>query len=120
MANYQSFDSGSITQSALGVGYRMPIGGGADGLFTLKYENDTETQTANGYSMGVGVRAKVNSDMDFTGSYSYRIMGNDNDYTFEAGLNYKLSNTLFAKLGYATTAGDTSTSSYVIGMGFNF
>jgi opacity protein-like surface antigen len=120
LGNYQSFDSNSITQSSLGVGYKMPIGGGADGLFTLKYETDTETETANGYSLGVGVRAKVNSDMDITGNYSYRIMGNNNDYTFEAGLNYKFSSNMFAKLGYSTTAGDTSTSSYLIGVGFNF
>jgi len=120
LANYQSFDSSSITQSSLGVGYKMPIGGGADGLFTLKYETDTEAETSNGYSLGVGVRAKVNSDMDITGNYSYRIMGSNNDYTFEAGLNYKFSSNMFAKLGYATTAGDTSTSSYVIGVGFNF
>ncbi len=120
LANYQSVDNGHISQSKLGLGYRMPVGGGADGFFTLKYESDTETATSSGYSLGAGVRAKVTGDMDVVGGYSYRIMGSLHDYTFDAGLNYKFNSNMFGKLGYSNTAGDSSTSAYVLGVGFNF
>jgi len=120
LANYQSVDNGHISQSKLGLGYRMPAGDGADGFFTLKYESDTETATTNGYSLGAGVRAKVTGDMDVVGGYSYRIMGSLKDYTFDAGLNYKFNSSMFGKLGYSNTAGDSSTSAYVLGVGFNF
>lgn len=120
LGNYQGFDSGNINQGSLGLGYRMPVGGGADGFFTLKYETDTETVTSNGYSLGAGVRARVTADMDIVGAYSYRVMGSNHDYTFDGGLNYKFTSYMFGKLGYSTTAGDTSTSIYTLGLGFNF
>ena len=120
LANYQSVDNGHISQSKLGLGYKMPVGGGTDGFFTLKYESDTETATTNGYSLGAGVRAKVTVDMDIIGGYSYRIMGSLKDYTFDAGLNYKFNSSMFGKLGYSKTAGDSSSSAYVLGLGLNF
>ena len=120
LGNYQSFDGSNIHQGSLGLGYRMPVGGGADGFFTLKYESDTETVTSNGYSLGAGVRARVTGDMDVVGAYSYRTMGSNHDYTFDGGLNYKFTSYMFGKLGFATTAGDTSTSIYTLGLGFNF
>ena len=120
LANYQSVDNGHISQSKLGLGYKMPVSGGANGFFTLKYESDTETATTNGYSLGAGVRAKVTGDMDIIGGYSYRIMGSLKDYTFDAGLNYKFNSSMFGKLGYSKTAGDSSSSAYVLGLGLNF
>jgi opacity protein-like surface antigen len=120
LGKYQSFDSGNINQGSLGLGYRIPAGGGADGFFTLKYETDTEAVTTNGYSLGAGVRAKVTGDMDIIGAYSYRMMGKTHDYTFDAGLSYKFTSNMFGNLGYATTSGDSSTSIYTLGVGFSF
>ena len=120
LGSYQNFDTSAITQGALGLGYKMPIGSSSDGFFTLKYESDNTTSTSNGYSLGAGVRTVINPDMDFSGSYSFRSMGSSRDYTFSVGLKYKFSSNMFAKVGYASTSGDTSTSMYAIGVGIDF
>ena len=120
LGSYQSFDTSTINQGSLGLGYKMPIGSSSDGFFTLKYESDNTTSVNNGYSLGVGVRTVINPDMDFTGSYSFRTMGSTHDYTFSVGLKYKFNSSMFAKIGYATTSGDSSTSMYAIGVGIDF
>ena len=120
LGSYQNFDTGAITQGSAGLGYKMPIGSSSDGFFTLKYETDNTTSVSNGYSLGAGVRTMVNPDMDFSGSYSFRSMGSSHDYTFNVGLKYKFTGNMFAKVGYASTSGDTSTSMYAIGVGIDF
>jgi hypothetical protein len=120
LGSYQNFDTGSITQGSLGLGYKMPIGSSSDGFFTLKYESDNTASVNNGYSLAAGVRTVVTPDMDFSGSYSFRTMGSSHDYTFNVGLKYKFNSNMFAKIGYATTSGDSSTSMYAIGVGVDF
>ena len=120
LGSYQNLDTGSITQGSLGLGYKMPIGSSSDGFFTLKYESDNTTTVNNGYSLGAGVRTLVSPDMDFSGSYSFRTMGSSHDYTFNVGLKYKFTGNMFAKVGYSSTSGDTSSSMYAIGVGIDF
>lgn len=129
LANYFNVDKSSTLyeKSNIGLGYRMPIAANADFFTSLAYYSQTKEQssaptksTNTGYNLSLGARAKISSDADITGSYSYISAGSYSYNNFNLGIKYNLTDSIYASGGYQSQTGSSSLSGYTLGLGLKF
>ena len=112
--------STAIETSNLGLGYRIGIAASTDAFASVAYNSMTQSSTKTGYAVTMGVRSKIADPVDVTGTYTYSTAGSSYFNTFGVGLNYKITDMFFAKVGYASYSGTTSATAYNVGVGVRF
>ena len=127
LANYFNVDKSSTVyeKSNIGLGYRMPIAANADFFTSLAYYSQTKEQsttkaTNTGYNLSLGARAKISSDADITGAYSYISAGSYSYNNFNLSIKYNLTDAIYASGGYQSQTGSSSLSGYTLGLGLKF
>lgn len=129
LANYFNVDKSSTVyeKSNIGLGYRMPIAANADFFTSLAYYSQTKEQstsptkaTNTGYNLSLGARAKISSDADITGGYSYISAGSNSYNNFNLSIKYNLTDAIYASGGYQSQTGSSSLSGYTLGLGLKF
>ena len=127
LANYFNVDKSSTLyeKSNIGLGYRMPIAANADFFTSLAYYSQTKEQsttkaTNTGYNLSLGARAKISSDADITGGYSYISAGSNSYNNFNLSIKYNLTDAIYASGGYQSQTGSSSLSGYTLGLGLKF
>lgn len=127
LANYFNVDKSSTVyeKSNIGLGYRMPIAANADFFTSLAYysqtrETTTTKVTNTGYNLSLGARAKISSDADITGAYSYISAGSNSYNNFNLSIKYNLTDAIYASGGYQSQTGSSSLSGYTLGLGLKF
>ncbi|MFM7698624.1 MAG: hypothetical protein ACKO5X_08305 [Limnohabitans sp.] len=129
LANYFNVDKSSTVyeKSNIGLGYRMPIAANADFFTSLAYYSQTKEQSTSptkktnaGYNLSLGARAKISSDADITGAYSYISADSYSYNNFNLSIKYNLTDAIYASGGYQSQTGSSSLSGYTLGLGLKF
>jgi len=110
----------SFETTSLGLGYRLPIGQNADAFASISYLSITNDSTTNGYSATLGVKAKVASQTELSGQYTYSSVDSSSFNTFGVGVKYNISDQIYISGKYQNYTGEISGSNYLIGSGFKF
>ena len=120
--SYRSFDvsSTTVTSTTLGGGYRVPLSSNTDGFGTAGYISSGDgSTTTTGYYIGGGVTAKLSDQIQLGGAYNYVYLDESvNQFTLNA--KYLITNSIFANAGYSYQSGDSTVTTYSIGLGFKF
>jgi len=121
--NSGSYSTSTLTFTEANVGYRYPIGSSTDGIASIGYTGFTFTgdDASNGYNIKFGVISKLTDDIKLSGAIKYTKVTNNDPYsTGTLDAQYNFTKSFFSNISYNSMSGGSTSTYYIVGVGYNF
>ena len=114
-----SKSSNSISSTGLNVGYRMGVAPNVDAGVKVGYISSSSNTSDSSYVVGGFVNAQLSPDVVLGANVSYTGLANTN-YFYTASLGYHITENIIARGSIRGGSGNSTTTTYIASVGYNF